>query len=129
MPGRKGRKRRLRDRDRRRDLPPALPGEGKGHDSADAPRTSPTPSRRRAAAQSDAQQRLPSTGARLSGAMLAVLTAALSFLLIYNALLSATGIDAIVRIAGGLAMLLLAIVVGLLSLAPQVVQSWVSRRR
>ncbi len=73
---------------------------------------------------------LPSTTARATGLMIAVVTAFLSVLMVYQALTGeAAGIDGVARITGGIALFVLAMVVGILSVAPGAVRDWFARRR
>ena len=87
----------------------------------------PPPDVRRAAA-SDGP--LPSTTARVTGLMIAVLTAFLAILMMYEAATGdLSGVDAVLRIVAGVTLVALAVVVGLLSLAPGQVRNWLRRRR
>lgn len=123
MPERKGRKRRI-VRDRRRGG-----GDAPGAATIDAsrPGTSQSASAKRAAASNGP---LPSSTARVTGLMLAVVTAFFAFLMIFQSVTGdATGIDGAARIVGGVALVLLAVVVGVLSVAPAMVRDWFARRR
>lgn len=119
MPAKKGRKRR-RTREQRQ--------------SADA---APTVSAQTAAAVTPRKARpaasngpLPSTTARVTGLMIAVLTAFFAFLMVHQSVTGdASGIDGVARIAGGIALIILAMVVGTLSVAPGMVREWFARRR
>jgi hypothetical protein len=91
------------------------------------PRVAAPASARRPAA---ADGPLPSTTARVTGLMIAVLTAFLAILMMYQAATGElSGIDAVLRIVAGVALVALAIVVGLLSLAPGQVRNLLRRRR
>jgi hypothetical protein len=121
MPEHKGRKRK-HPRGRR-------PGGEIGTQAAveRQPRAAAPASARRPAA-SDGP--LPSTAARVTGMMIAVLTAFLAILMMYQAATGdSSGIDAVVRIVAGVTLVALAVVVGLLSLAPGQVRDWLRRRR
>lgn len=66
----------------------------------------------------------------MTGFMLAVVTAFLAVVMVYQAASGgASGIDAALRIAAGGALVALAVVVGLLSIAPGQVRDWFRRRR
>ena len=124
MPERKGRKRRP-TRERRRDRD--VPGQAVATDAEPKSNGGPPPDSRRAAA-SDGP--LPSTTARVTGLMIAVLTAFLAILMMYEAATGdLSGIDAVLRIVAGVMLVALAVVVGLLSLAPGQVRNWLRRRR
>lgn len=85
-----------------------------------------TPKPRRAAPDGP----LPSTTARITGLMIAVLTAFLAVLMVYQSVTgAASGIDGAARIAGGGALIVLALAVGVLSVAPGMVRDWFARRR
>lgn len=124
MPERKGRKRRpTRERRRGRDVP----GQAAATDAEPKSNGGPPPDVRRAAA-SDGP--LPSTTARVTGLMIAVLTAFLAILMMYEAATGdLSGVDAVLRIVAGVTLVALAVVVGLLSLAPGQVRNWLRRRR
>ena len=122
MPERKGRKRKI-TRERRRD------GDG-GTATIDAPRpgTAQTPAKARPVAANNGP--LPSTTARATGLLIAVVTLFVSILMIYQSVTGdASGIDGAARIVGGTFMVLLAIVVGTLSVAPGMVRDRFARRR
>lgn len=123
MPERKGRKRKI-VRERRRSG-----GGVDGSETVDAPRPrAAAPSRATRAAANDGP--LPSNTARATGLMLAVVTLFLAVLMIYQSISGdASGIDSAARIAGGIALVALAIVVGVLSVAPAMVRDWFQRRR
>lgn len=127
MPERKGRKRRP-THDRRRDRDVA--GRAAATDAKPDSDGGPPPDVRapRRAAASDGP--LPSTTARVTGLMIAVLTAFLAILMMYEAATGdLSGIDAVLRIVAGVTLVALAVVVGLLSLAPGQVRNWLRRRR
>ena len=121
MPERKGRKRK-HPRERR-------PGGEVATQAAIEPQSraaAPASSRRPAAAGGP----LPSTTARVTGLMIAVLTAFLAILMMYEAATGdLSGVDAVLRIVAGVTLVALAVVVGLLSLAPGQVRNWLRRRR
>ena len=119
MPEQKGRRRR-QARERRR-------GEGAATATVARPSTATaTPVKR--GTRDDGP--LPSTTARVTGLLIAVVTAALATLMVYQSLTGdATGIDGVARIAGGIALIVLAIVVGVLSIVPGMVRDWFARRR
>ncbi len=124
MPERKGRKRKL-SRERRRS------GDGaSGTAAVDAPQplAAQAPTKARRSTTSDGP--LPSTTARATGLMIALVTLFISILMIYQSVSGeATGIDGAARIVGGIAMGALAIVVGALSVAPGMVRDLFARRR
>lgn len=73
---------------------------------------------------------LPSTTARATGFILAVVTAFLAVVMVYEAASgSSSGIDAALRMAAGGALVALAVVVGVLSVAPAMVRDWFRRKR
>ncbi len=123
MPERKGRKRKIM-RERRR-------GDADGSVATiDAPRPGPaqTPAKARPVAANNGP--LPSTTARATGLLIAVVTLFVSILMIYQSVTGdASGIDGAARIVGGTFMVLLAIVVGALSIAPGMVRDLFARRR
>ena len=129
MPERKGRKRK-HPRERRPGGEVATPAAIEAQPRAAAPassRPSGRPSGRRPAA---ADGPLPSTTARVTGLMIAVLTAFLAILMTYEgATGDSSGIDSVLRIVAGVTLVALALVVGLLSLAPGQVRNWLGRRR
>ena len=111
MPEPRGRKHK-RDRDRAR------------RHSRDAANTAPAQPAPVAAAGAQAprpQQPLPPTSTRATGAMLAFVTAIGAVWVIYDAVSSdRTGADLVARIAAGAFLFALVVVVGVLSLAPEV---------
>jgi hypothetical protein len=116
MPSPRGRKRRpeRRSRERTADAPPLHPA---------------TQARDAAGATSGAQQALPSKSARFTGLMIAVITAFLSILLITDAVSNgATSVDGVTRIVAGALMVLIALVVGVLSVFPAQIARTVRRR-
>ncbi len=118
MPEQKGRKKKQRERDRRpRD---------DGAPAPDAPPAAPRPS-----SQPTAAAPMPSMTARATGFLVAAFTAFLAVLMIYNAVTSddASAPDAAIRIFIGTLLVLLAIFVGALVLAPAQIRDFVSRRR
>ena len=123
MPERKGRKRRM-VRERRRG------GAGEGGVATidgERPRAAVAATAKRAAATNGP---LPSSTARVTGLMLAVVTAFFAALMIFQSVTGdASGIDGAARIVGGVLLVALAIVVGVLSVAPAMVRDWFARRR
>ena len=116
MPPPKGRKRRpdRRTRDRPFSATPADPDP--------QPRTLASP-------PVSAQQPLPSKSARFTGLMVAVITAFLSVLLIADAFSDRGGtVDGVTRIIAGALMVLIALVVGVLSVFPAQIARMVRRR-
>lgn len=122
MPQQKGRKhKRPRDRERQRSSdPPATSERGP------APPAPPSPSR-----APGGQPALPSTTARSTGFLVAIFTAALAVLMIYNAITSgdSSAPDAALRIFVGTLLVLLALFVGALVLFPARIRDFLSRRR
>jgi hypothetical protein len=76
-----------------------------------------------------AQQPMPSSMARASGAVLAMVTAVVAFYMVYNGLQAESAGAGAARVAVGLSLVLLSIVVGVLSVAPEFVRDLVQRRR
>ncbi len=110
MPERKGRKRR----------PDGRRHENGGGTTPQAPVPAPrsTISERNASPRR-ADPLVPSNTARMTGLMIAVVTAFLAILMIRDAATGGSaGIDAIVRIAAGVSLVVLAVVVGALSAFP-----------
>lgn len=125
MPERKGRKRK-HPRERRPGGEVATPAAIEAQPRTAAPASSRPSGRRPAAADGP----LPSTTARVTGLMIAVLTAFLAILMTYEgATGDSSGIDSVLRIVAGVTLVALALVVGLLSLAPGQVRNWLGRRR
>ncbi len=123
MPERKGRKRKpVRERSR-----------GGTENStaaavADAPRPRNAATTARRAASSEGP--LPSNFARATGLILAVVTAMLAIGMVYQAASGdAGGIDQIGRMVAGVLLVVLAVVVGVLSVAPAMVRDYFQRRR
>lgn len=122
MPERKGRKRKI-VRERRRG----------GGDPSAATIAPPQPrgvatSRTKSGVANEGP--LPSTTARATGLILAVVTAFLAVLMVYQSVTGdSSGIDGAARIVGGVALVVLAVVVGVLSIAPAMVRDWFQRRR
>jgi hypothetical protein len=68
--------------------------------------------------------------ARVTGLMIAVITAFFATLMVYQSLTGdSSGVDGAARIVGGAVMIALAIVVGILSVAPAMVRDLFARRR
>ena len=122
MPERKGRKRRI-VRERRRG---GSDGGGVATIDRERPRAAAATTKRVAPNNGP----LPSSTARVTGLMLAVVTAFFAALMIFQSVTGdASGIDGAARIVGGIALVALAIVVGVLSVAPAQVRDWFARRR
>jgi hypothetical protein len=123
MPERKGRKRKVA-RERRRG------GDGSaGAATIDAARETPAPATKRLKPANSGGP-LPSMTARVTGLMIAVITAFFATLMVYQSLTGdSSGVDGAARIVGGIVMVALAIVVGILSVAPAMVRDLFARRR
>ncbi len=107
MPERKGRKRR----------PDGRRSDGTSSVASPADATPSAPQRKALSQRADPL--VPSNTARMTGLMIAVVTAFLAILMIRDAATGGSaGIDAIVRIAAGVSLVVLAIVVGALSVFP-----------
>lgn len=115
MPEPKGRKhKRDRDRSRRRSRSDAAP-----IDSTPTATLPPSPQARSQPARS--QQPVPPASTRATGVMLAFVTAIGAVWVIYNAVSGdRTGADLVGRIAAGVFLFVVVVVVGVLSLAPEV---------
>lgn len=117
MPEPKGRKsKRDRERERRRTRSASPPSDGAPEvtRSAPAPTVAPKP-------QPQAQQPLPSAGTRASGVMLAFVTVIAAAWLLYDAVSGdRSGVELVARLFAGAFLLVLAVVVGVLSTAPEV---------
>jgi len=112
MPERRGRRRRGRDRARPRPAQ-ALPG--------------PATARERAAPDA-ADASLPSLRLRYAAFVLAVVTLFLGIVTAVSAITGdAGGVDALARVGTGAALLVLALVIGALSLAPGRIRDWLRR--
>ncbi len=123
MPERKGRKRRIVRERRRGD------GATAGTTTIDGerPRATILASGKRGVPNNGP---LPSSTARVTGLMLAVVTAFFAALMIVQSVTGdASGVDGAARIVGGILLVALAIVVGVLSVAPAMVRDWFARRR
>ena len=107
MPEKKGRRRRSGGRHH----------EGSSPESHPAPAATPG-APQRIASPRRADPLVPSNTARATGLMIAVITAFLAVLMISDAATGGGGIDATVRIAAGVSLVLLAAVVGALSVFP-----------
>jgi hypothetical protein len=120
MPEQRGRKR-VRDRRReRRERVSVMPSA----DTIDTPAVEPRPVRRATPAPTG----MPSPTARATGFMIAIITALIAAVMIYNAATGdSSGGEATARILIGAGLLLLSTFVGLLVLAPSIVVSWVRR--
>ena len=115
MPDRRGRRRRPERRRR----------EGAVHvPDADRPAAAPT----RAAPQ--APMAMPSTTARATGFMVALVTAVLAMLMVRDAVAGeATGIDQILRAVAGVTLVAIALLVAVLVLFPAQVRRLLAARR
>jgi len=76
-----------------------------------------------------AGQPMPGSMARASGALLAIVTGFLALMMVWNGFGAETPADGIPRIVAGVLLVLLAIVVGVLSVAPEFVRGLIQRRR
>jgi hypothetical protein len=122
MPERKGRKRRV-VRERRR-------GSDGATATLDAPTSGPARTVAKARPVADNTAPLPSMTARATGLLIAVVTLGASFLMLYQTVTGdAGGIDGAARLIAGTFMIILAIVVGILSVAPAMVRDLFARRR
>ncbi len=116
----KGRKKgRNRDRDR-------SAGGGVSPESSPAP--SPEPQPKRTSQQTLPPPRLPSPMARITGALLAAITAYGAVYMIMEGLGDDNTSASIARIVGGVLMAVIAVVVGVLSVAPELVLRMFGRR-
>jgi ABC-type transport system involved in cytochrome bd biosynthesis fused ATPase/permease subunit len=79
--------------------------------------------------QAAAQQPAPSSMARASGAVLAMVTAVIAFYMVWNGLQAESAGAGAARVAVGLSLVLLSVVVGVLSVAPEFVRDLVMRWR
>lgn len=114
----KGRKK-GRNRDRTRT--------GSGVTEAEA---APTPAAQpvRSARPTTPPPRMPSPTARITGAILAVFTGAVAVYMVMNGLADDSASAGIARIVGGMVMVVIAVVVGVLSVAPELVLRIFGRR-
>lgn len=128
MPGQKGRK---RVRDRRRERRERVSVLGRvADDTVDADGTTQgaTPAVRRA--PPPPPDGLPSPTARATGFMIAIITAFIAALMIYNAATGdSSGRDAVVRVLIGAGLIVLSAFVALLVLAPAAVRNFLRRNR
>jgi hypothetical protein len=124
MPERKGRKRKPA---RERTRGGAAPQAGAAIIDDTRARNAAPVAKRRAPANNAP---LPSSVARATGLMLAVVTAVLATLMVYQAATGdASGLDAVLRVGAGVLLVILAVVVGVLSAVPAMVRDWFQRRR
>ena len=125
MPERKGRKRRpVRERNRATASP--ISTEDAVVEALRSRGGASKATRRNAANEGP----LPSNVARATGLMLAIFTAILAVGMVYQAVTGDSGgIDQIGRIVAGVLLVLLAIVVGVLSVVPAMVRDYFQRRR
>ena len=128
MPEPKGRKkRRERDRERRRTREGRyLDADVDAEDEADT-----QPASVRPAQPQQPEPKMPSPTARFTGFIVAVVTAFLAFVMIYGAFGSDElgTIDKSLRIVAGGLLVLLAVFVGFLSLAPETFRDIIQSRR
>ena len=127
MPERKGRKRRPgRERNRGGAAPAPVSTEAAVIEALQPRNGAP-----KAAGRSKQDEGpLPSNFARATGLMLALVTAMLAVVMVYQAATShAGGIDQLGRIVAGVLLIALAIVVGVLSVVPGMVRDFFQRRR
>jgi|CXWL01.1.fsa_nt_gi hypothetical protein len=135
MPEPKGRKnKRDRDRDRRRSRPPVeggADGPPADEDSAEAGVRRNTARRVQEATVAQAVALpMPSPTARVTGVMLALITALLAATMVYNGVTGdAAGIDLAFRVGAGAFLILLAAAITLLSLSPNTVRRLIRRER
>lgn len=116
----KGRKKgRNRERDR---------STGGGVSSESSPAPTPTPQPNRTSQQALPPPRLPSPMARITGALLAAITAYGAVYMVMAGLADDNTGASIARIVGGVLMAVIAVVVGVLSVAPQLVLRMFGRR-
>jgi CDP-diglyceride synthetase len=71
---------------------------------------------------------MPSPTARVSGAMLAMITAVVAMVVLWNGFAAESAGEAIPRVVGGLLLVLLVVVLAMLSLAPEIVVRLFARR-
>ena len=127
MPEQKGRRRKRERRRGDRGQRTGDSGVDDDESSVTAPMVPAQPARLGSAASTQ-RDRLPSPTSRATGFMIALVTAIIAGGMLYNAATEASGVDTVLRGAAGAALMLLALGVGVLSLAPGAVRSWVRRR-
>lgn len=120
MPEQKGRKRTPSRRNRASRAQRAAPQDADVSD--DAPRAE-RPARQPRFSTASAGSGLPTAplpgrGTRVAGVVIGIITAAFAVGLFYSAIITASGIDLVLRVAGGLILLALAIALAALSLIP-----------
>jgi len=123
MPEPRGRKKRPRDRRERRDRR----RERGGEPEATAPQPAQAPAARRVIRQADAG--LPSPTARATGFLIALVTAFVASVMLFNAVSDASGGEAVARVVGGALLILLAAAVAVACLWPAAVRDYFARRR
>ena len=121
MPEQKGRKRKPA-RNRREH---ARASDGDRDESSTREQSSA--SSPRSAASSTIELPLPGRGVRLAAVVLAIVTAAFAVGLFYSALIAVSGIDLVVKLAGSVILLALAIVIAALALAPGAIRERLRR--
>ena len=72
---------------------------------------------------------LPSTTARATGVILAVITVFLGGLVIVGGVQNQTGVAAVTEVIGGVLLILIAVIVVVLVAFPEYVRRWLHRRR
>jgi hypothetical protein len=126
MPAQKGR-RKGRNRERRSRGPVAhSPDEAVEEDATGASEEARAVQR---GAVNAAGQPMPGSMARATGALLALVTAFLALVMVWNGVSQDSLADGVSRIVVGLLLVLLAVVVGVLSVAPEFVRGIIQRRR
>lgn len=124
MPEPRGRKK-GRNHERRRDGGGTSGGPPRpiGEEAAASPKTVGT------ASSALVEPRMPSPFARATGALLAIITGVLAVYMVINGLSAESAGAGVVRVVAGVLLVLLAMVVGVLSVAPEVVRAMVWRWR
>ena len=133
MPEPKGRKnKRDRDRERRRNRLPGSTADASAEENLEGEAGVGRNTARRVQEATVAQAvalPMPSPTARVTGVMLALVTALLAATMVYNGITGdAAGIDLAFRIGAGAFLILLAAVITLLSLSPNTVRRLILRR-
>lgn len=133
MPEPKGRKnKRDRDKERRRTRAPGSTADAPPEDEAGEAGARRNTARRvqEATVAQAVALPMPSPTARVTGVMLALITALLAATMVYNGVTGdAAGIDLAFRVAAGAFLILLAATIALLSLSPNTVRRLVRRGR
>ena len=116
MPAQKGRKRKAQ-RDRR--------AEG----TAPGPSQTPAAPVQHASASATPAAPIPSRNARMTGFMIAIITALLAIIVVRDAIANGSGAESVIRILTGVSLIALAILVGALVLFPAHLRDYFARRR